>query len=120
MAWNEWGNFFVYVALTVTVGAALLAVSAMLGPKRPKPEKLDAYECGAPILGSSRERFSVHFYLVAIMFMLFDIESVFLIPWAVMFKSLPHRSEALIEMGIFVGILGFGLAYIWRRGVLKW
>jgi NADH-quinone oxidoreductase subunit A len=110
-------NFLVFVGLTLVVGASILGLSALLGPKRPKDEKLDAYECGAPILDSARERFAIHFYLVAIMFMLFDIESVFLIPWAVLYKSL--GTTGLIEMGIFVGILGFGLVYIIRRGVLK-
>lgn len=114
----EWTNFLVFTGLTLFVGAAILGLSALLGPKRPSDEKLDAYECGAPVLDSARERFTVHFYLVAIMFMLFDIESVFLIPWAVIYKSM--GTAALWEMGIFVGILGFGLLYIIRRGVLKW
>lgn len=113
----EWTNFLVYVGLTLMVGAVILGLSALLGPKRPKDEKLDPYECGVPILDSARERFAVHFYLVAIMFMLFDIESVFLIPWAVMYQSL--GTPGLIQMGVFVGILGFGLFYIIRRGVLK-
>jgi NADH-quinone oxidoreductase subunit A len=114
----EWTNFTVYTILTLVVGFSILGLSSLLGPKRPKPEKLDPYECGVPVLDSARERFSVHFYLVAIMFMLFDIESVFLIPWAVMYKSL--GTAALVQMGIFVGVLGFGLLYIVRRGVLKW
>jgi NADH-quinone oxidoreductase subunit A len=115
-------NFLVYVTLTLIVGAAILGLSALLGPKRPKDEKLDAYECGAPILDSARERFTVHFYLVAIMFMLFDIESVFLIPWAVTYQELFKQIGAAVfaEMAIFVGILGFGLLYVIRRGVLKW
>ena len=114
----EWLNFLLYVGMAIALGAGLLFVSSLLSPKRPKAEKLDPYECGVPQLGSSRERFSVHFYLVAIMFMLFDIESVFLIPWAVMFKSL--GMAGVIEMSVFVGVLGFGLLYIWRRGVLDW
>jgi NADH-quinone oxidoreductase subunit A len=110
------------MGLTVFVGATILALSALLGPRRPKEEKLDPYECGVPILDSARERFTVHFYLVAIMFMLFDIESVFLIPWAVTYQEILGQIGrwALLEVGVFVGILGFGLLYIWKRGLLKW
>jgi NADH-quinone oxidoreductase subunit A len=115
---QEYINFAVYVGLTLLVGLAILGLSALLGPKRPKEEKLDPYECGVPLLDSARERFTVHFYLVAIMFMLFDIESVFLIPWAVKYRQL--GDTGLIGMAVFVGILGFGLLYIIRRGVLKW
>jgi NADH-quinone oxidoreductase subunit A len=118
----EWVNFAVFVGLALLVGGSLLGLSALLGPKHPTEEKLDPYECGAPVLTSARERFSVQFYLVAIMFMLFDIESVFLIPWAVSYQTLLKEigTAVLFEMLVFVGILGFGLAYIWRRGVLNW
>lgn len=112
----EWINFGVFVALTVVMGVVILGLSALLGPKRPRPEKLDPYECGVPVLASARERFSVHFYLVAIMFMLFDIETVFLIPWAVVFKSM--GSVAFLSMAAFIAVLGFGLWYLIRRGVL--
>ena len=115
--WNEWANFLLFSGLTLVVGASIIGLSALLGPKKPKEEKLDAYECGAPVLDNARHRFTVHFYLVAIMFMLFDIESVFLIPWAVIYEGLWPQ---LLQAGLFIGVLGFGLVYIIRRGVLEW
>jgi NADH-quinone oxidoreductase subunit A len=80
--------------------------------------KLDTYECGVPLVGDSRERFSVQFYMVAIMFILFDIETVFLIPWAVLHREL--GPAGLVEVGIFLVVLGFGLIYLWKRGGLAW
>ena len=86
--------------------------------QRYKEEKFGPYECGVDPIGSARERFSVHFYLVAILFILFDIEMVFLIPWAVLYRKL--GIFGLVEAGIFLAVLGFGLAYVWRKKALKW
>jgi len=114
----EWGSVALYFAVVVALGGGIIAASRLLGPRRPAPEKLDAYECGVPVISSPRQRLSVHFYLVAILFILFDIETVFLIPWAVLFRKL--GVPGLIEMGMFLGVVGFGLVYIWRRGALEW
>jgi NADH-quinone oxidoreductase subunit A len=114
----EWAYVGLYFLVVVGLGAGIIAASRLLGPRRPAPEKLDAYECGVPVITSPRQRLSVHFYLVAILFILFDIETVFLIPWAVLFRSL--AVPGLIEMGLFLGVVGFGLVYIWRRGALEW
>jgi NADH-quinone oxidoreductase subunit A len=114
----EWANVALFAALVVGLGAGILTVSRLLGPRRPVPEKLDPYECGVPVITSPRQRLSVHFYLVAILFILFDIETVFLIPWAVLYRDL--KVAGLIEMGIFLGVVGFGLVYVWRRGALEW
>jgi len=102
----------------VTLAVAILGLSHILGPRRVRREKMDPYECGVEPVASARERFSVHFYLVAILFILFDIEMVFLIPWAVLYKSL--GVPGLAEVGIFVAVLGFGLAYLWKRKALEW
>jgi NADH-quinone oxidoreductase subunit A len=115
---HPWQSAAVYTLFIVAVGASLLAVSALFGPRKITPVKSDAYECGMPVLSSSRERFSVHFFLVAILFILFDIETVFMVPYAVLYKQL--GVAGLIEMGVFVGVLGFGLFYLWKRGALKW
>ena len=115
---SEWANVALYAAVILGLGGVILALSRLMGPRRIVAEKLDSYECGVPVLSSPRQRFSVHFYLVAILFILFDIETVFLIPWAVIFKRL--GVPGLIEMGIFLGVVAFGLVYIWRRGVLDW
>ena len=115
---DQWGNVAVYAGVVVALGLVILAASYLLGPRRKKPGKLDAYECGVAPLSSARERFSVHFYLVAILFILFDIETVFMVPYAVLYKSL--GVAGLVEMGLFVVILGFGLMYLWKRGALEW
>jgi len=115
---DPWTTVAVYAALVVGLGIFLVGLSHLLGPRRIKAEKLDAYECGVPVLSGTRDRFSVHFYLVAILFILFDIETVFMIPYAVLYKKL--GAVGLVEMGIFAGVLGFGLLYLWRRGALEW
>ncbi|MBI4615632.1 MAG: NADH-quinone oxidoreductase subunit A, partial [Planctomycetes bacterium] len=89
-----------------------------LGPRRGGRVKEEAYECGEVATGKARTRFSVHFYLVAILFVLFDIEAVFLLPWAVIYRDL--GVFGLVEVGIFVGVLALGLFYAWKRGVLEW
>jgi len=114
----EWANVGLYFLIVTGLGAGIVVASRLLGPRRPAPEKLDAYECGVPVITSPRQRLSVHFYLVAILFILFDIETVFLIPWAVLFR--PLAVPGLIEMGVFLGVVGFGLVYVWRRGALEW
>ena len=108
----------VFGLLVVIIGAAILFLSEIIGPKRRDPEKVTAYECGVPLLDSAREPFSVKFYLVAILFILFDIETVFLLPYAVVYTSLEWLG--LVEILVFIGVLGAGLAYCWRRGALEW
>ena len=115
---DEWQNVALYAAAIVGIGLLMLTLSRVMGPRRLKPEKLDAYECGVPVLSSSRERFRVHFYLVAILFILFDIEMVFMIPYAVLYKTL--GVSGLLEVGAFVSVLAFGLFYLWKRGALEW
>jgi NADH-quinone oxidoreductase subunit A len=97
---------------------ALLFISHALGPRRPTRAKLIPYECGIDPVGSARERFSVKFYLVAMLFIVFDIEIVFLYPWAVILNSL--KLFGLIEMILFLGILLIGLLYVWKKGGLEW
>ena len=115
---DGWLPIIVMILLGVAFAGAGVAASQFLGPRNPTPEKLAPYECGVPLLSETRERFSVRFYLVAIMFILFDIETVFLIPWAVLYKKL--GVAGLAEVGIFFAVLGFGLAYLWKRGGLEW
>jgi NADH-quinone oxidoreductase subunit A len=115
---DQWLNVAIYAAAIVGVGGFIILLSHVMGPRKKKPGKLDPYECGVPILSSTRERFSVHFYLVAILFILFDIEMVFMVPYAVLYKKL--GVPGLIEVGIFVAVLVYGLAYLWKRGALEW
>jgi NADH-quinone oxidoreductase subunit A len=114
----EWTYVALYAVTCVLLGVGFLGTSSLLGPSRYKDTKHDTYECGMPQLSDTRERFSVKFYVVAIMFILFDIETVFLIPWAVLFREL--GPAGLAEIGVFFAVLGFGLAYLWKRGGLEW
>jgi len=115
---DQWANVAIYTAAIIGIGLFVLLVSHLLGPRKRKAGKLDPYECGVQILSSTRERFSVHFYLVAILFILFDIETVFMVPYAVLYKHL--GKVGLVEMGIFVAVLVYGLGYLWKRGALEW
>jgi NADH-quinone oxidoreductase subunit A len=93
-------------------------IANLLRPKRPSKRKSDIYECGEPTVGTSWIQYNVGYYIFALLFVIFDVEVVFLFPWAVAFKKL--GLFALIEMFIFLAILIFGLAYAWRKGALKW
>jgi len=113
---------------------AIIVISALTIRARPTPVKQQAYESGVPVLGDARERFSVRFYLVAILLIIFDIETVFMIPWAVYFKQLscfvPLVNDAcpvgnisffgLGEMLVFMLILLVGFVYVWKKGALQW
>jgi NADH-quinone oxidoreductase subunit A len=113
------------VLLVVTVmGVGILVVNRLLGPRRVNAVKTAPFECGSDPIGSARQRFSVKFYLVAIFFIVFDIESVFMYPWAALFREMIVEPGVgwitFGEMFVFVGILAAGLAYVWRRGALDW
>ena len=120
-------NYFpILLILVIAVGmaAVLLVLSRLAGRNRPTKEKLAPYECGVEPVGTARERQSVKFYLVAMAFLLFDIETVFLVPWAVVFPGLlsdPAMKRLFyIEMMLFIVVLFVGLVYVWRKGILDW
>jgi NADH-quinone oxidoreductase subunit A len=99
----------------------IIGASTLLSSYRPTAVKRAAYESGMPVIGDARERFSVKFYLVAMLFIVFDIETVYMIPWAVAFQQLKSMSGVLLlEMLTFVVILGVGYIYVWKRGALQW
>lgn len=104
--------------LAMIVAGAMLALATFIGPKRPTREKMAPFECGNESMGTTRQRFSVRFYLVALLFIVFDVEVVFLYPWAVLYRELGWFG--LMEMLVFMAILGVGLAYVWRKGALEW
>jgi NADH-quinone oxidoreductase subunit A len=106
--------------IALGAGFALISVllSSVLGPRKPTPEKEAPYECGMPPVGDARERQSVKFYLVAMIFLLFDIEVAFLYPWALAIRDL--RWVGLIQIIVFFALLLAGFIYIWRKGVLDW
>jgi len=113
-----------YIPIVLMLGLALIAglvftnINRWIGPKRPSEEKLSTYESGMEPVKTARERFSVKFYLVAMLFILFDIEIVFMYPWAVMFKEL--GTAGFIEMLVFIGVLLVGYVYLLKKGALEW
>src|SRR5262249_1169605 len=107
---------FFLIALLLPV--VLLAVSRLLHRRVFEREKLLPYECGVDPIGDARERFSVRFYIVAMLFLVFDVETIFLFPWAVIYDRL--ALFGLVEMLVFIGILVVGYYYAWRKGALEW
>jgi NADH-quinone oxidoreductase subunit A len=108
----------VQIALAAIIAAALVGLSFFLGKKVKDLIKDTPYECGMAPTGSARERFSVKFYLVGIVFILFDIEAIFLYPWAVVYREL--KLFAFVEMFLFVVLIMSGFFYIWKKGALDW
>ena len=117
-----YGQQYLFVSL-LTLVALVLAVAPLLlarflAPKKPGASKAAPYECGLESAGDAWVQFRVQYYLYALLFVIFDVEVVFLYPWALAWK--PLGLLALVELAIFVGILAIGLAYAWRKGVLEW
>ena len=108
----------IFMLLGVGFVLVTLFVASLVRPARPSKQKLDTYECGEQAIGTSWFRFNPRFYIFALIFVVFDVEVVFLIPWAVVYRSL--GLFAFVEMLIFIFILLFGLYYAWKKGVLKW
>ncbi len=112
--------FPIGVVLLVAVGQGflLLTLANVLGPRRPSAGKAAPFECGSEPVGSARERFGVKFYVVALLFIVFDIEAVFLFPWAALFTELGWAGY--VEMALFVFTVVLGLVYVWKKGVIDW
>ena len=115
---DGWLGISIMIGLGAAFAGAMIVLSSVLGPHHPTPEKLAPYECGMPPVGDARERQSVKFYLVAMVFLLFDIEVAFLYPWAVALRDLGW--QGLFQIVTFFLILVVGYIYIWRKGVLDW
>ncbi len=115
---DGWLGVVIMIGLGVGYAGVMIGLSLLLGPKNPTPEKLAPYECGMPAVGDARERHSVKFYLVAMIFLLFDIEIAFLYPWAVALRDLGWAG--FVQLVTFFAILSVGYVYVWRKGVLEW
>ncbi len=106
------------------LGVGMVSMSWMIGRHKNTKAKLAAYECGIPAEGDARGRFSVRFYMVAMLFILFDVEAVFMLPWAVIYRKLPaitgSRMFGFWEMAVYLGFVLVGLFYIWKKGILDW
>lgn len=110
---------FVVVFITgITLVAAAMAIAELISPRSFNPQKGEAYECGIPTRGTSWMQFKAGYYLFAILFLMFDVETVFLFPWAVIVRDL--GTAGLMSILFFLIILAFGLAYAWRKGALEW
>ena len=107
-----------FIGVGVAIGAAPMLLGALLGPRKPDPEKLSPYECGFEAFEDARMKFDVRYYLVAILFILFDLEIAFLFPWAVVLQDIGWFG--LIAMFVFLGILVVGFIYEWKKGALEW
>lgn len=115
---NDYLPVLILIALATTLGFLVLIIGALFGPRRPTPRKTAPYESGMIPYGPGTRRLSVRYYLVAVLFILFDIEIVFFLPWAVVFRQLGWF--ALFEMLVFIGILLIGFVYVWKKGALEW
>ena len=121
-----WNYIPLAFQLLVAVGLAggMVGGSYFIGKKRPSKVKAGAYECGMDPVGDARGRFSVRFYMVAMLFILFDVEAVFMLPWATIYRTLPKmgygRFFGFWEMIVYLGFVAVGLFYVWKKGVLDW
>ncbi|MDA8188342.1 MAG: NADH-quinone oxidoreductase subunit A [Dehalococcoidales bacterium] len=115
---TAYGYIAIFLVIAIGFGIVPLIISSLLRPKRPDPVKLSTYECGVETIGPTWVQFRVGFYLYALVFVIFDVETVFLYPWAVAYGKL--GLYALVEMFVFVLLLAVGLAYAWRKRALVW
>ena len=115
---TEFGRVLIFLIVGALFVAIGLLTAWILRPNRPYPSKLTTYECGEVPVGDTRTRFNIRFYVIALIFIIFDVEVVFLFPWATVYKNLGWF--AFIEMLVFLGILFVGYAYVWRKGDLDW
>ena len=113
-----WLSIVLMIVLGLLFAVPSVLLSYVLGPKNPTPEKLAPYECGMPAVGNARERMSVKFYLVAMIFLLFDIEVAFLYPWAMALRQLGW--PGFVQVVLFMTLLLAGYVYVWRKGALDW
>jgi NADH-quinone oxidoreductase subunit A len=114
----EYLPILLFLAIAGVIGIALLAIPMIVAPSKPDAEKLSAYECGFNAFGDARMKFDVRFYLVSILFIIFDLEVAFLFPWAITLKQ--TGLFAFWSMMVFLGVLTVGFIYEWRKGALEW
>ena len=107
-----------FLIVATGIGIALMVAGRFLGPRRPDAQKLSPYECGFEAFEDARMKFDVRYYLIAIQFIVFDLEIIFIVPWTLVWQELGAR--ALVTMGLFVGMLFLGFIYVWKKGALEW
>ncbi|MBW2056782.1 MAG: NADH-quinone oxidoreductase subunit A [Deltaproteobacteria bacterium] len=118
----EYLPLLVFVGIAVAFGAFVVIASYLVGQHKPTPAKMAPYECGVTTVGSTRRRIPIRYYIVAMLFLLFDIEIVFLYPWAVVFRDFKAAFGifVFVEMLVFLGILVVAYVYVWKKGALEW
>jgi len=114
----EYFPILLFILVGLAVGVVPMALGKLIGPSRPDPEKLSPYECGFEAFEDARMKFDVRYYLVAILFILFDLEIAFLFPWAVVLREIGFFG--FVSMMVFLGILVIGFIYEWMKGALEW
>ena len=114
----EYLPIVIFLGLAIALGAILVLAAVIVAVRNPDPEKVSAYECGFNAFDDARMKFDVRFYLVSILFIIFDLEVAFLFPWAVAFKDL--SMVGFWSMMVFLGVLTIGFAYEWKKGALEW
>jgi NADH-quinone oxidoreductase subunit A len=121
--WN-YISLAIHLIAALGIAVGMVAASYLVGRHRNYRTKLAPYECGMDPVGDARGRFSVRFYMVAMLFILFDVEAVFMLPWAVIFRRLPaltgSRMFGFYEMLVYLGFVAVGLFYVWKKGILNW
>lgn len=115
---REYLPILIFLGLAVGLGLVLIIAALVLAVRRPDPEKISAYECGFNAFDDARMKFDVRFYLVAILFIIFDLEVAFLFPWAVAFQDI--GLFGFLSMLVFLAVLTIGFAYEWKKGALEW
>ena len=115
---TEYLAILIYMGIAVAFALIAIAASALLGQRKPSAVKQAPYECGMTTFGSSFGRIPIKYYIIAMLFLLFDIEVVFLYPWAVVFKE--FKVFAFVSMAVFIGVLVIAYLYIWKKGALEW
>jgi NADH-quinone oxidoreductase subunit A len=109
---------FIFILVALAIPVVTLVIAKLVRPENPNKTKLMPYECGIDPEGSARGRYTVRFYIVAILFVVFDVETIFLFPWAVQYKAL--KMFGFVEMMVFLAILVVGYIWIWKKGALEW
>lgn len=114
----DYAPLLILLVFSVLVAAGIIAASSLIGPKLPSARKLETFESGMPLLDASRKRMSVQFFVIAMVFILFDVEIAFVYPWALIFKT--GGAGLFVEMLVFLAVLAVGYAYIWKKGAFDW
>ena len=121
--YRDFGTIFVFIILGIILVYVPLLIQKLVAPSNPTPDKISTYECGEEAEGSAWIRFNIRYYIIALIFLIFDVEVVFLFPWAVIFQDFIKEGNGMlvfVEMAIFLLILIVGLAYVWQKSDLDW